>query len=61
MILNARLADLLVRWDKVRSQGQAISPEELCRDCPDMLEELKKGIRALTKLDSKRLAVVPSS
>lgn len=46
-MLDARLADLLLRWEQLRAKGQTISPEELCRDCPDLLEELVKGMRAL--------------
>src|ERR1022692_802918 len=47
MMLDARLADLLLRWEQLRAQGQTVTPEELCRDCPDLLEDLIKGMRAL--------------
>ncbi len=52
MTLDARLADLLLRWDDSRARGQPISPEELCRDCPDMLEDVKRHLRALQTLTS---------
>jgi two-component system sensor kinase len=47
MMLDARLAELLLRWERLRAQGQVVSPEELCRGCPDMLDELIKGMHAL--------------
>ena len=46
-MLDARLADLLLRWEHLRAQGQTVTPEELCRDCPDLLDDLIKGMRAL--------------
>jgi eukaryotic-like serine/threonine-protein kinase len=52
MMLNTRLADLLLRWDEFRARGQAISPEELCRDCPDILEEVKNHLRALQTINT---------
>ncbi|MBI2804954.1 MAG: protein kinase [Planctomycetes bacterium] len=47
MMLDARIADLLLRWEELRARGQLITPEELCGDCPDLLEEVVKGIRAV--------------
>src|ERR1022692_232845 len=51
MNLDARLTDLLLRWEQFRAQGQTITPEELCRDCPELLEELRKGVRALQTIN----------
>ncbi len=47
MTLDARLVNLLLRWDDFRARGQAISPEELCHDCPDMLEDVKRCLHVL--------------
>lgn len=47
MVLDFRIADLLLRWEQLRAQGDAVAPEELCRDCPDLLDEFIKGMRAL--------------
>ena len=47
MILDPRIADLLLRWEELRAQGQIISPEELCRDCPELLTQLVSGLSAL--------------
>ena len=40
MIVDARLADLLLRWEQLRAEGQSVTPEELCRDCPELVEDL---------------------
>jgi serine/threonine protein kinase len=37
--------DLVSRWHRLRQEGQPVSPEELCADCPDRLEELKRHLR----------------
>jgi serine/threonine-protein kinase len=42
-----RISDLLLRWDVLREQGQHISAEELCRDCPDLVEEVRRQIGIL--------------
>jgi serine/threonine protein kinase len=52
MMLDARLTELLQHWDKLRSQGLLLSPEELCHEFPDLLEEAKKNIRALQTINS---------
>jgi WD40 repeat protein len=41
------LGDLLLRWEELREQGQAVTPEDLCRDCPELLPELRHRIQAL--------------
>src|SRR5262245_47497919 len=51
-----RVGDLLLRWEELSEQGEAVTPEELCRDCPELLDELRRRIRALQAL-SPALAV----
>ncbi len=41
------LADLLVRWEELREQGQDVSALELCQDCPQLADELARRINAL--------------
>ncbi len=41
------LADLLVRWEELREQGQDVSALELCQDCPHLADELARRINAL--------------
>ena len=39
--------DLLLDWEDSVAQGHELSPEELCRDRPELLDELKRRIQAL--------------
>lgn len=39
--------DLLDRWEELRELGQPISAEELCREHPELLPELRRQIQAL--------------
>src|SRR4051812_9397435 len=41
------VSELLVRWEELRAQGQVVSAEELCRDRPDLVEEVRRQLRAL--------------
>lgn len=42
-----QLGDLLLRWEELHAQDQTIAPEDLCRDCPELLPELQHHIQAL--------------
>ena len=48
-----QLPDLLLRWEELRDQGQNATPEELCRDCPEHLDELRRRIAALQAMDQR--------
>lgn len=45
------LADLLLRWEELRDEGQNPSPEELCTKCPELTEELRRRIQVLKRMD----------
>lgn len=45
MAVDDRLVDLLLRWEELRDQGQSVRPEELCRDCPELLEEVRRQVQ----------------
>ncbi len=47
MLLNTPLANLLLRWEQLRAKGENVTPEELCRDCPELLGELVNGLSSL--------------
>jgi hypothetical protein len=47
----SRLSELLLRWDESRRRGQPLGAEDLCRDCPELLEGLRLQIAALGALD----------
>jgi Protein kinase domain len=44
---DERLWDILADWEGRYRQGEDIPAEELCRDCPELLDELKGHIHAL--------------
>jgi serine/threonine protein kinase len=46
-----RLADLLLEWEEVQGQGRDISTAHLCRDCPELTQELERQINALKKMN----------
>lgn len=47
---DEKLADLLLRWEEAFEQGQEISAEQLCPDCPDLVDKLARRIEALKAL-----------
>lgn len=44
-----RLWDALARWEESFQQGHDLPAEDLCRDCPDILDHLKDRIWALKR------------
>ncbi len=51
MTCNPRVMDLLIEWEKCRDEGRPVSPEDLCRDFPELLGELKRWIQDLEAVD----------
>jgi hypothetical protein len=47
MAADDRLTDLLLQWEELREQGRPVSAEELCRDCPELLDEVRRRLRFL--------------
>jgi len=47
MMGDDRIADLLIEWEEIQEQDREISAEQLCQDCPQLIEELEKQIKAL--------------
>jgi hypothetical protein len=45
------LTELLLQWEELYERGQDSSPEELCRDCPHLLAELRGRIAAMKATD----------
>jgi tRNA A-37 threonylcarbamoyl transferase component Bud32 len=48
---ESRLLDLVVRWEELREAGESVTPEELCAECPELVEELRKRIQALAAVE----------
>src|SRR5262245_30399048 len=47
---DPRLAELLSRWEALQEQGQDISLEELCRDCPELVGGLRRQVAAVREV-----------
>lgn len=47
---TSRIDELLDRWEDLAEQGTKISAEELCRNDPDLRDQLEIRIRALSKV-----------
>jgi outer membrane murein-binding lipoprotein Lpp len=52
MAVESQLSELLSIWEVRRDQGHPASPDELCAGCPELLEELKRRVRALESLNA---------
>jgi tetratricopeptide (TPR) repeat protein len=50
MSADPRLVELVLRWEEQRDQGQEATPEELCRHCPELLEDFRRAIAGLRAL-----------
>src|SRR5262245_25478369 len=46
-----RVRELLRRYLELREAGIPVSPEELCRDCPELLAELNRRIQEAQERD----------
>src|SRR6516162_7958477 len=64
MPIDSRVLELLRRWEDQEERGQPLSPEELCADAPELLEEVKQriqGLRAFNRvLDTPKNVEQPS-
>ncbi len=47
MASTGPIDELLLRWEELRQQGRTISAEELCRDCPELLDQVRREIGVL--------------
>jgi serine/threonine protein kinase len=49
--MSSRLEELLLRWEEQRRNGHPVSADELCRNCPELRDELRAQIAALEQMD----------
>jgi mono/diheme cytochrome c family protein len=47
-----RVEELLLRWEEARQRGLRPSVEELCADCPELAEELRRRVRAVVTMEN---------
>jgi hypothetical protein len=50
--MNERLIELVLRYEEACEQGQQVTPEELCRDCPELLDDLRAALGRIRGLDA---------
>ncbi len=66
MSAETRLDEVLSRWQNHQARGEEVSAAELCRECPELLPEVRRRLRALQQLDQmaastdSSLAAAPS-
>lgn len=41
------LDELMIRWQQAREQGKPLTPEEVCKDCPELLPQFQDRLSAL--------------
>ncbi len=44
------LLGLIARWEEARAGGRSPPPEEVCRDCPERLDEFRRTLERLARL-----------
>jgi serine/threonine-protein kinase len=49
---ETRIDELLSRLEAARQQGQPVSPDEVCRDCPELRPEVERRLNALEAVGS---------
>src|SRR5437870_5038396 len=49
---EASVDDLVCRWRMLRGCGQTPSVEDLCADCPDLLDECRRRLQALASMEA---------
>lgn len=47
-----RLDELFDQWEEQQEQGSPVTPEELCRDCPELLEDFRQLTSRLKALEA---------
>jgi len=50
-VLDPVLLDLLVEWEERKAVGEPITPEELCRACPERIEDFLRQVKQIARID----------
>jgi urea transport system substrate-binding protein len=53
MTTDSRISELIARWEALNFQGKDVSVEQLCGDCPELADELRKHVANQVKLSSQ--------
>ncbi len=60
MSISPQVIDLLLRYEELTAEGKTIAWEELCRDCPDLVDEVKRAYAELRSVNGL-LALSPKA
>jgi serine/threonine-protein kinase len=68
MPVSGSVEELLLRWEAARQQGQQLTAEELCADCPHLADEVRRRMGAILAMedvlgveeDHQRTQIVPA-
>src|SRR5438067_276594 len=52
MMDQAQIDALVVRYEELQAQNTPVSAEELCREHPELLDELKRQLRVLESMNA---------
>jgi serine/threonine protein kinase len=44
---DPRILDLVVEWEQQYEHGTPVTPDDLCRQCPELLEEVRRRVQQL--------------
>ena len=53
MTTEALITDLIRRWEELRLAGRPAAVEDLCRDHPDLADDLRERVRLLESMDRR--------
>jgi formylglycine-generating enzyme required for sulfatase activity len=52
-MIDSRILDLVVQFEEARHQGAPRTPEDVCRDCPELLDALRAALARLGLVDKQ--------
>jgi serine/threonine protein kinase len=53
MATSDRIAELLLQWEEAKNQGNFLTPQQLCKNCPELLDDVTRCIQELQSLERK--------
>src|SRR5437879_213484 len=51
LVPSDRIAELMLRWEDARQNGRPLSADELCRDSPDLVDELRRRMQSVLAME----------
>src|SRR6516165_763110 len=51
MPMDERVSELLLRWRELKEEGRTVPAEQLCADCPELLPEFRRCLRAVEQME----------